>query len=544
MSAAPGDRPVNPFDPVLHGITWPGMPAPSRPPSRRLVEELRAGGVSVPGRSGTCLACRRVSGARRVPAAEVPRGPFVLPVPEGPGIQSIEIHTLRYGDPDWMPGFSEAMDAWCARHGMPLRVTTAWDAREFPHGKFATLAMMRGFLAGDAEWMMFLDADVMMHPLAPRPSFDRPGFHIRFDQPFQVNPRVHDTWVSWVRGHCGTDPPADWVYRNSGVWAVDRASAEKFLSVAVPPYIMGTLEQNQWNWWLLQAVERHGLEVYELPTEWNRTIDDIRPAWAFHCYGPKKRNLMRFRERLVLPDEVKRLDDPPPVPDFGAGAVVWPYLPHRWDGLWFSHRSVVSYWSEKDWPLVLIGPEAPAWWPGEFIREVDYARALWVGTRCAENVLWMNDDIFLLAGQSPASFRRVPSIGDCAGVMAGYALRGSVWRGFLGQTLLRLHHHGRPPVNYSTHTPYLYRRDRVEEVFDVFGCGVWKFPFETAYHGWHRTPRTGCGAKASGARDMDGEGKLWLNVQRRELDADTRASLVRRFGSPDVAGGIADALQP
>jgi hypothetical protein len=44
------------------------------------------------------------------------------------------------------------------------------------------------------------------------------------------------------------------------------------------------------------------------------------------------------------------------------------------------------------------------------------------------------------------------------------------WRRGLGQVLMRLHHHGKPVLNYSTHTPYLYQRDRRGRRWILQGC--------------------------------------------------------------------------
>ncbi|MFK5284181.1 hypothetical protein ACI3PL_31845, partial [Lacticaseibacillus paracasei] len=65
------------------------------------------------------------------------------------------------------------------------------------------------------------------------------------------------------------------------------------------------------------------------------------------------------------------------MPDFGKGAVVWPWKSSaaQWDELWFSRQSVIRYWSEKDWPLVLLGDHRPSWWDGEFISAASYEHA-------------------------------------------------------------------------------------------------------------------------------------------------------------------------
>ncbi|MEY3895831.1 MAG: hypothetical protein RLZZ214_1351, partial [Verrucomicrobiota bacterium] len=351
--------------------------------------------------SGACVACGTGPGAsyHLAKPTAAPTGPFILPIPSDVPWQSIEIHTLRFGNPDWLVECAPTLDAWCERHGLPLHITSAWDPA-YPDPKFCEIDMLRAFLAGDAKWMLYLDADIIVHPLAPRPHFTAPGFHIRADR-YNFIPRQRQSWTKWCVDKFQQAPAEDWIYRNAGVWACDRAAAAALLAVIELPYHSGIMEQHHLNWWLNLA-HRSGMPVVDLPTEWNRIPEELQPAWFFHIYSQKKwQNLLTFRSAGLLPDQITPLASPPPAPDFGEGAVVWPYLSTaaEWDELWFSHRSVLEHFSEKHWPLVLIGDIRPPWWPGEFIHAPRYQDALWLGTQCAERVLWMNDDIFMLADQ-------------------------------------------------------------------------------------------------------------------------------------------------
>lgn len=494
----------DPFAPHL----WPNVthrpPAPdfSDPGFRVERVSFNAGPPSI----GGCATC----GTNTV----APLPPYRLTAPPENERLKIEIHTLRFGNPDWMSECAPTLDAWCARHDMPLFITSQWDA-SYPHGKFAFIDMIRSFLKGDNEWMMFFDADVIFHPEAPRPFFNDKGFHVRLDQPFCKNPKVKAGWTRWCDTHFSA-PPEDWVYRNTGVWACDRDSAKQFLAEVSPPYIDGTLEQNQMNWWLIQA-NKKGMAVPELPTEWNRTIDNMSPAWAFHIYGKQKMKLLqRFRERGLLPDQVKRHVCTIPIRDYGHGAVVWPYLSTaaEWDELRYSKRSVEKFWSEKDWVHLLIGDKKPDWWNGEFIKASRYEDALWLGVNSAERVLWCNDDVFMLAPQSPETLRHARELGDMTPHLGETLVAQNTWRRGLGQVLMRLHHHGKPVRNFSSHTPYLYSRDKALEIFQEFG-NFHKIPFETAYHNWHRTPWKACTEKAKGPHDL--AGKLWVNPSMKQV---------------------------
>jgi hypothetical protein len=425
------------------------------------------------------------------------------------------------------------LDDWCSRHGLPLHITSTWDC-SYPDPKFCEVDMLRTFLAGESDWMMYVDADVVVHPRAPRPCFETPGFHLRFDR-YNDIPRQRASWVSWCEKHFGEVPSQNWIYRNAGIWACDRAAAATMLAVIEKPYHTGIMEQHHFNWWLHQA-HRNGMPVIDLSNEWNRIPEETKPAWMFHIYSKKKfQNLLKFRQAGLLPDAVKPLDPaPPPVPDFGEGAVVWPYLSTaaQWDELWFSHRSVIEHWSEKHWPLVLIGDARPPWWPGKFIHAPKYEDALWIGTQCAENILWMNDDIFLLADQSPADLARPRHLAEMKDRLGTSIVAGNAWRRGLGQVLMRCHHHGRGTLNFSTHTPYLYQRSKVPEIFQQFGT-FHKIPFETAYFNWHRRPARPCEEKAKGPHDLDG--KLWVNPSFAQVTPAFRTEMARRFGSPDPA---------
>lgn len=526
----------DPFAPA----SWPGVTFQSPLPS--LLDPLPVTIMRpVPHQTSGVSGCATCGGG----ATKAPTGPFMLPQPPPRPAIKIEIHTLRFGNPPWLEECAPTLDAWCERHQMPLIITSTWSD-EWPTAKYCVIDMMRRFLEGDNDWMMFMDADVVLHPLAPRPYFEESGFHVRFDHPFAAQERWQNHWTQWLRDHFNTAPPADWIYRNTGVWACDRASAEKFLAEVRPPYYVGFLEQHQMNWWLIQAGQNSGLRTIDLDVCWNHTVDDMTPGWAFHIYGKKKiPSLLQFRAAGLLPDPVKRIDHPPAVPDFGKGAVVWPWksTAAEWDELWHSHRSVLRHWSEKDWPLVLIGDARPDWWPGEFIQEPEYARALWIGVQCAERVLWMNDDIFLLGDQSPHDLHHARHLGDMTDRLGQTMVAQNSWRRGLGQVLMRCHHHGKPCRNFSTHTPYLYERKKAREVLDRFGA-FHKLPFETAYHNWHCSPCAPCTEKASGPHDM--EGKLWINPAFRQVTPEFRSEMDRRFSpsTPSPAPSAPASIAP
>lgn len=468
----------------------------------------------------TCVACGGGTGIQRAPL-----GPFVLPLPEGETLEGVEVHTLRWGSPDWLKECEPSLDAWVDRHGYSLRVWSEWPAH-YADPKFVEVDMLREFLAGESEWMMYVDADVVVHPLAPAVPLLESGIYLRADQPG----RAAREWPEWCRQKFGVLPDESAVYVNAGVWVCDRESARRMLEVIEEPYHSGIMEQNHWNWWIHLA-ERRGMSRRDLPMEWNRMPKERKPSWFFHLASKKKMRFLRgFREAGLLPDHVKRVPRLPEVPDFGEGAVVWPWASGKaeWDELWFSHRSVMEHWQHQDWPLVLFGDRRPEWWPGEFVKAVSYEDALWMGTQCAEQVLWMNDDIFMLRDQSVEDYRVVPVVRDMEGSLGKTMVARNAWRRGLGQVLMRCHHHGKTTLNYSTHTPYLYQREKVREIFDRFGI-FYKIPFESAYHNWHATPHRPMNQmKAAGPHAM--EGKWWINPAFAQVTPGFRAEMAARFG--------------
>lgn len=514
---------ANPFAPELHGVTWEDPPAVNVIRKARLtwLDEALAAAPSDRIRIGGCVMCR---GGTRSGALNPPLAPYMLSVPVDVPRIKIEVHTLRWGDADWMRECVPTLDAWCARHEIPLIVTSEWDA-SYPDPKFCEVDMLRSFLAGDSDWMFYVDADIVVHPLAPFPYFGESGFYIREDTHGRSNKR----WFEWCREKFGRVPDPDYLYRNAGVWACDREAARRMLEVIETPYHEGIMEQDQWNWWISHAVAK-GMELHTLPHEWNRFPREVRPSWFFHIYSKAKMfHLERFRQAGLLPDGVKRIDNRvPEVPDFGEGAVVWPWLSTAapWEDLWFSHRSVLAHWSEK-WPLVLVGDACPEWWPGKFIKASGYDDALWISVQCARRTLLMNDDIFMLQNQSPEDLAIARHGGDAYDRMGEYMVAENTWKRGLGQVLMRCHHHGRGTLDFSTHTPYLFERDKAREVLDVFGC-FYKIPFETAYFNWHRVPSAPCVEKAVNVNKLGGA--KWINVERHQYTDALRSELEQRWG--------------
>lgn len=216
----------------------------------------------------------------------------------------IEAHTIRFGNPEWLQRCAPTLDAWCKKHSIPLKIWDESVAKEkgYPDVKFCQVDMLRQFLEGDSEQMIYIDADIYVHPDTPAPEFG-PGMHIRPHGRRVNNP----FWLPWCQEHFGRDPIDGGCYRNAGVWVINRTSAQKLMSVIKEPYIAGIMEQNHWNWWIMEAEHRRGLTVHDLPPEWNAFPMETAPAWFFHLYGINKMQRLGFFERKgLIPRSVPR----------------------------------------------------------------------------------------------------------------------------------------------------------------------------------------------------------------------------------------------
>lgn len=224
--------------------------------------------------------------------------PFTLvrDVPAGTGKVSagaVEVHTIRWGNEWWMKLCAPSLDAWCGRHCYDLRV---WGREHinpaYPDPKFCEVDMLREFLAGDAEWMLYVDADVYVDPQAtglpgPDGSPPAPGLHMRTNREHQLTRE----WPGWCVKQFGKEAArgaGKWSYRNAGVWLCDRASSELLLAAVSEPYIARVMEQHQFNWWAFQAV-RQGLVMRELPERLNGWPDNAPSRGFYHLLGSAKR---------------------------------------------------------------------------------------------------------------------------------------------------------------------------------------------------------------------------------------------------------------
>jgi hypothetical protein len=208
----------------------------------------------------------------------------------------IQVHTIRFGEKWWLQLCSPTLDSWCKRHGHPLKIWTSENINpDYPNSKFCQIDMLRDFVESGDDWMIYVDADVYVDELAPAHPVLSPGFWIREDLP-GAGPR---DFGRWLRKHKKSSP--GWAYRNAGVWMCDRKSAQTLLETISPPYLVGCMEQHQWNWWLSQSAAK-GLHVGFLDGAWNSWAFENKKGAFYHIAGKKKsQRVEMFRANGLIP---------------------------------------------------------------------------------------------------------------------------------------------------------------------------------------------------------------------------------------------------
>lgn len=400
----------------------------------------------------------------------------------------IEVHTLRWGNLPWLVECSASLDAWAAKHGMPV---TVWGKEPmiehgYPCEKFCEIDMLRAFLAGDADRLIYVDADVLVHPFAPRPEF-KPGFHM---MPDRVGAWSRE-WPVWCMQHL-KEKPFNFTYRNAGVWSCDRESAEKMLKVIAPPFVARWQDQHQWNFWIWKAQKTLKMKLHDLPALWNCFPENKNHAWFYHASGRHKdAYLADFKTRFKAPMQVESFVELPQLPDVER-AIVIPYsqVHAKWEELRHCLRSIERNFLDKECPILVICDERPDWLsggtPDPRLRVMfghSYEEALAIGIQSAEQILWMNDDQVFLQPVNWGDFT-VPRSEKLLTYKEarGHGRTSNPYRNGMERVFDSLASYGIDRVHdYSTHLPYLFERRKALETLRRHG--IWrKMPFETLYY--------------------------------------------------------------
>lgn len=470
-------------------------------------------------------------------AAPPPRK-YMLEVEDVPRAKSLEVHTLRFGDADWISECAPALEGWCSRHGYPLKVHGRDES--LPDEKFGTLQMIREFLAGDADTMLFVDADVFPHPQAPAfPAL--PGFAAYIE----TFGRVLKNWKQWD----GFVP--GWKYRNSGVWSCDRETAAIFLAETESgPWEIGYREQHQFNaWWA--AASGKGMVMSDLPVDWNRLSKvqktEMAPAWFFHLNGPDKlRTLRNLRDERMLPPPAKTFDCPERTGIDRAICYPWIAGKATWEEIRFSLRSVEKHFKDTKCPIYILGPDRPTWLAEHprlqhiFIdyssgRERGLYDAFRIGLTIADSVLWMNDDEILVKPVGWEDFAEAVTEGQLDAKVDELLSHGNRWRAGMANAAIDLRHHGHegPVMRFATHTPFLFEREKSIEIFQRFHL-PFKGGWANLYHNWHRTPHKPIGrikTHSLSPRHVKPE-TLFLNYRDNTLTGLLKRQIEEMFPEP------------
>ena len=424
--------------------------------------------------------------------------------------EGVMVYTLRYGREPWMAECGGSLKAWTERHGLELRVWRETDP-SYPHPKFAEVDMLRDFLKSEARRMIYVYADVFVHPTAPMME-DHDGMAIMIDLPFRG--AEHLVWGTWCRNHFPGLETEGWQYRNAGVWSIDRLAAEQLLAVIEKPYHEGVMEQHHFNVWLMAAAAK-GMVIHDLREAWNTFAGQNKAAWFHHLAGRgcKLKKLNRLRDLSLLPQKPEEFEERAAT---AGRAVCYLYkaAEARGEELRYSLRSV---WEHLvDCPEIhIFGDERPEWLVDgkgvHFHLKPGYPEALAAALQQADEVLLMNDDIYYLRRSTWEDHRTARTRGrNLIKRMARNLANRSRWLRSVGRATASLHHHGVDYVrDFSTHTPYLFEREK--SLATLRRHGVWrKVPFETLYHNDHGTPHRRCGVEKAMKVPADAAAR-WFN---------------------------------
>lgn len=208
----------------------------------------------------------------------------------------------------------------------------------------------------------------------------------------------------------------------------------------------------------------------------------------------------------------------------------------KWHELRFSLRSIEKHFTDKTCPIFIMGTRRPDWLIEnprvKYLGAWSYRDALSRGMQTARTVMWMNDDIVLLkdVGWDEVSVPRYVRPIDAEAAVAAPE-QTNPWRESCRRVLTQLVKEGVTDLKlYSTHTPYVFDRENVLEVFRRFG--VWeKFPLELAYY--NLFPEGSRDIGDDRVHELPLDGATYLNYTDRHLTEALKAELRRRF--PDFA---------
>ena len=217
-----------------------------------------------------------------------------------------------------------------------------------------------------------------------------------------------------------------------------------------------------------------------VPARWLTVQVDVRPI--------EVTDMETYRRLIPAPPEPFVEEQEPTV----ERAIVYPWHADgaKWQELRFSLRSVLANFKDRDCPIHIYGTRRPTWLLNHpRIKFHDcwlYANALTRGIQSARQVLWMNDDILFLKPTGWDDVKTPLHLGRSYPNLPNMMVNGegnNPWRRGMMRALAQMDAASWPKedtLTYSTHTPYLYERDKALPLLRRFG--VWeKIPFEMIY---------------------------------------------------------------
>jgi hypothetical protein len=450
-------------------------------------------------------------------------------------------YTWQYGDAPWISAFMPSLRKWARRQGIEVKVDSqpaiGKELRESPCKQW-----MEHFLASEFQWMMHMDADVMVHPLAPHILHEpREKGLWSHGQAFPAS--RENQWRKWVKSTFQQEVPADFVYANDGVWLMDRETAKLLLPMTSGYIAPNVPHEFYFNWWRLCLSRVEPSRLKELGHEWNHVPVEKRklePAWLYHCAGRDKGAVLKELQMngFIPVPRPPMTFKPWPEKARMEKVIALPYLLEGdiWKGelLRYALRSMDMY-GMGDWPLLVLGNQCPDWLDESVYRYEDKLQNVSLRAfALAEKVLWMNDDILFLRPVTEADFA-VPIYLDEAMVeKIPHAMHSkNKWYVASGVIASRLHHELGMDVirNFSTHTPYLFHRKQARKTIEFFGTWF-KFPMELAYFNLMGETGRPCTEKAT-IGTLDDPSMRWFNVPDSEVDnPEFREWLERKYPKP------------